>query len=225
MTENFKIIGSFIKDMSSETSDAQTFNKKTTDLKVSVNDYVTDWISGSRPNNGFIIKRDFAAETGSIKYGSSKFFSNDTHTIYVPTLEVRWDDSVFATGSLAALTADNITLYPKDLKSEYRELSKAKIRLVGRETYPQRSFTDSNPYTTIKYLPQTTYYQVRDVETNLVLVPYDTTYTKVSCDSIGNYFNFWFNTLQPERFYQFEFRIDNGTNKQYYDGYVFKVVR
>tara|TARA_B100001057_G_scaffold493084_1_gene586859 strand:+ start:3584 stop:5611 length:2028 start_codon:yes stop_codon:yes gene_type:complete len=217
--------GTWYTSSISNTKYSQTFTKKTIDLKVGVSDYVTDWISGSRPNNGFIIKRNFAAETGSIKYGSSKFFSNDTHTIYVPTLEVRWDDSAFATGSLNPLTSDNITLYPKDLKSEYRELSKAKIRLIGRESYPQRSFADSNPYTTIKYLPQTTYYQVRDVETNLVLVPYDTTYTKVSCDSTGNYFNFWFNTLQPERFYQFEFRVDNASSKQYFDGYVFKVVR
>ena len=44
------------------------------------------------------------------------FFSNDTHTIYVPTLEAKWDDSSFATGSLTELTADDITLYMKNLK-------------------------------------------------------------------------------------------------------------
>ena len=57
-------------------------------------------------------------------------------------------------------------------------------------------------------------------------MPFDTSYTKVSCDSNGNYFDFWFNTLQHERFYQFEFRVDrtNG-RKEYFGGFVFKVIR
>jgi len=217
--------GTWYTSSLSNTKVSQTFTKYTSDLNVDVTDYVNDWISGSRPNNGFIIKRPLTQESGSVRYGSSQFFSNETHTIYVPTLEVKWDDSSFVTGSLSALTADDIMIYPKTLLSEYKESSRARIRIVGRERYPQRSFADSNPFTTIKYLPQNTYYQVRDVETNLVLIPYDTTYTKVSCDSTGNYFDFWFNTLQPERFYQFEFRVDRGGNKQYFDGNVFKVVR
>jgi len=207
------------------TNYSQNFTKSTSNLNVEVTEYVKDMLTGSRPNDGFIIKRPILEETGSTKYGSSKFFSNDTHTIYVPTLEARWDDSSYATGSLTELTADDITLYMKNLKTEYKELSRAKLRVVGRETYPQRSFTNSAPYNQIKYLPATTYYQVRDVETNLVLIPFDTTYTKVSCDSVGNFFNFRFNTLQPERFYQFEFRVDRSGNQQYFDGFVFKVVR
>jgi len=203
----------------------QVFTRYNKNLNVEVTEYVNDWLSGNRENNGFIIKRPVAQESGSIRYGSSKFFSNDTHTIYVPTLEVRWDDSSFVTGSLDELIADDITVYVKNLNSEYKESSKAKIRIVGRETYPQRTFIDSNPYTTIKYLPETTYYQVRDVETNQVLIPYNTNYTKVSCDSTGNYFDFWFDTLQPERYYQFEFRVDRSGLKEYFDGFVFKVIR
>ena len=204
---------------------SQTFSKYTNNLNLDVTKYVTDMLELVRPNDGFLIKRSSSEEADSLKYGSSKFFSNNTHTIYVPTLEAKWDDSTFATGSLTELTSDDITLYMKNLKTEYKELSRAKLRVIGRETYPQRSFTNSAPYTQIKYLPTTTYYQVRDVETNLVLIPFDTTYTKVSCDSTGNFFDFKFNTLQPERFYQFEFRVDRNSNKQYFDGFIFKVVR
>ena len=204
---------------------SQTFSKYNTNLNTDITKYVTDILSGSRPNDGFLIKRESSEESNTLKYGSSKFFSNNTHTIYVPTLEVKWDDSSFTTGTLSSLTADDITLYMKNLKTEYKELSTSKLRVVGRETYPQRSFTNTAPYNQIKYLPSTTYYQVRDVETNLVLIPFDTTYTKVSCDSTGNFFDFRFNTLQPERFYQFEFRVDRSGNKQYFDGFIFKVVR
>ena len=204
---------------------SQTFSKYNNNLNTDITKYVTDILSGSRPNDGFLIKRESSEESNTLKYGSSKFFSNNTHTIYVPTLEVKWDDSSFTTGTLSSLTADDITLYMKNLKTEYKELSTSKLRVVGRETYPQRSFTNTAPYNQIKYLPSTTYYQVRDVETNLVLIPFDTTYTKVSCDSTGNFFDFRFNTLQPERFYQFEFRVDRSGNKQYFDGFIFKVVR
>ena len=217
--------GTWYTSSMNSTKVSQRFNKYTTNLNANVTEYVNDWLNGSRPNNGFLIKRPVLQESGSVRYGSAKFFSNETHTIYVPTLEVRWDDSTFNTGSLSALTSDDIVIYPKNLSSEYKESSKSRVRVVGRERYPQRSFSDSNPYTTIKYLPQNTYYQVRDVETNLVLIPYDTTYTKLSCDSNGNYFDFWFNTLQPERFYQFEFRVDRGGKQEYFGGNVFKVVR
>jgi hypothetical protein len=217
--------GTWYTASTQNTSYNQTFNKYTNDLKVEVTDYVNDWITGSRTNHGFLIKRPDSQESGSIRYGSSKFFSNETHTIYVPTLEVRWVDSVFNTGSLSELTDDNILIYPKTLLAEYKEESIARIRIAGRERYPSRTFSTTSAYSTIKYLPETTYYQVRDAETNLVLIPFDTTYTKVSCDSSGNYFDFRFNTLQPERFYTFEFRVDRSGRKEYFGGYVFKVVR
>ena len=86
-------------------------------LNVEVTEYVKDWMSGSRANNGFIIKRPDSQESGSVRYGSSKFFSNETHTIYVPTLEVRWDDSSYDTGTLSGLTDDNILLYCKNLET------------------------------------------------------------------------------------------------------------
>ena len=217
--------GTWFTASANNTTYSQTFNKSTNDLGVEVTEYVSDWITGSRTNDGFIVKRTDSQESGSVRHGSSKFFSSETHTIYVPTLEVRWVDSSFVTGSLQELTAENILLYSKTLLAEYKELSRARIRIVGRERYPTRTFSTSSAYTTVKYLPTTTYYQVRDVETNLVIIPYDTTYTKVSCDSTGNYFDFRFNTLQPERFYQFEFRVDRSSRKEYFDGYVFKVVR
>jgi hypothetical protein len=217
--------GTWYTSSMNNTTYSQRFTKYNRDLNLEVTEYVKDWLSGARVNDGFMIKRPASQESGSVAYGSSKFFSSETNTIYVPTLDVRWDDSVFETGSLNPLTSTNITIYPKNLQSEYKETSKARIRIVGRERYPQRTFSDSSLITDVKYLPQTTYYQIRDVETNLVILPFDTNHTKVSCDSTGNYFDIWFNTLQPERFYQFEFRVDRAGTQEYFDGYVFKVVR
>lgn len=203
----------------------QSFNKYTKNLDVEVTDYVSEWIDGTRTNNGFIIKKSKSDEESTKKFGLIRFFSSDTHTIYPPVLEARWDDSSFDTGSLEALTGDDIIVYVKNLDTQYKETSKAKIRVFGRERYPTRSFS-SNPLKTVKYLPTTSYYSVVDAETEQVLIPFDTSYTKLSCDSSGNYFNFWFNGLQPERFYKFIFRVDQGGNTRYYDdNFYFKVVR
>ena len=203
----------------------QTFNSYTKNLNVEVTEYVNDFLIGDRVNNGFIVKRDTPFEESTSKMGSVKFFSMDTHTIYPPTLEVRWDDSTWNTGSLEPLTSEDIILYVKSLQTEYKESSKGKIRVFGRDRYPARNFANSL-IKEVKYLPTTSYYSVVDSETNQVVVPFDTTYTKISCDSTSNYFDFWFNGLQPERFYKFIFRVDmNGTTKYYDDNFYFKVVR
>ena len=204
----------------------QSFTKYTDDLNVEVTDYVSEWIDGTRTNNGFIVKKSKTDEQSTTKFGSIKFFSSDTNTIYPPVLEVRWDDSSFSTGSLEALDTDDMIVYVKNLGTEYKETSKAKIRVYGRERFPARTFSSTSNYTLVKYLPTTSYYSVVDAETEQVIIPFDTNYTKVSCDSEGNYFNFWFNGLQPERFYKFVFRVDqNGTTKYFDDNFYFKVVR
>ena len=36
-----------------------------------------------------------------------QYFSIDTHTIYPPTLEIKWDDSSYNTGSLSVISNNN----------------------------------------------------------------------------------------------------------------------
>ena len=79
----------------------QSFNYiSNKDVSIDVTNTATAWFSGSIPNYGLLLKL-----TGSIElYKSSsletKFFSMDTHTIYPPCLEMRWDDSTYNTGSI-----------------------------------------------------------------------------------------------------------------------------
>ena len=66
------------------------------DIDMDVTTTIERQLDGSIPNHGFVIKHLDANETSSVRqYGSSKFFSRDTHTIYVPRLEVGFDDSSF----------------------------------------------------------------------------------------------------------------------------------
>ncbi len=216
------------------------FNHKTSDMRMEVTDIVKAWLSGSISNEGFMIKRSGSianTHTGSDegntdRFGNLAFFSSDTHTKYPPTLETVWDDSKWSTGSLSALSQTNLedmVLYMKGLRPEYKEKSKARFRVVGRERFPDKTYSTTPSNLTVKYLPSTSsYYSIADAETEDVIVPFGSG-SKLSCDSTGNYFNLWFNGYQPERYYTLRFRVVSGSGTvdetdQYFDeGFTFKV--
>ena len=232
---------------------------ETKDIRMDITDMVKNHIYSSSvyPNNGFIIKReniptsqsafsifDPTTATGSAEHDTSqlghlKFFSRETNTIFPPKLEVEWDDSSWSTGSLSALSAtdlENLTIYFKGMRDEYKEKSKVKFRFVGREKYPTRGFGTTPAALTVKYLPsgsqsmgQGTYFSVKDTITDDTLIPFGTG-SIVSCDSTGNYFNLWMDGFQPERLYKFQIKVVSGsgatqTSQVYDDDYTFKVVR
>ena len=227
-----------------------TFDRK--DLRVDVTDLVKNHIFSSSlfPNRGFLVKReslytgssDFSYnpgsdttkdESSSDRLGNLKYFGRETHTIYPPKLEVVWDDSSWSTGSLSPLvTADleRLKIYFKNLREEYKEGSKVKFRVVGRELYPTTAFATTPAELTAKYLPSASvFYEVKDADTEETIIPFGTG-SKVSCDSTGNFFNLWLDGLQAERNYRFCIKIVSGsgtteTINYYDDDYEFRVVR
>jgi hypothetical protein len=236
-----------------EVSSSHTLTKASQDLRIDVTNLVKNHIysSSAYPNRGLIIKREsiiptdstFAFNSGSdttkdeassTRFGNLKFFSTETHTIYPPKLEVVWNDSSWSTGSLSPLSSTDIErlkVYFKNLRPEYKESSIVKFRLVGRELYPTTSFATTPAELDVKYLPSgSIYYQVKDVDTEEVIVPYGTG-SAISCDSTGNYFNLWLNGFQAERNYRFGIKVVSGsgtTDEQvhfYEDDFEFRVVR
>jgi hypothetical protein len=226
---------------------SQSFTHDAADVRMDVTGIVNNWIySGSSyANEGFIIKRSGSMgntnssveEGNTTHYGNFIFFGRNTNTIYQPKLEVVWDDSKWATGSLSALSSDNLedmVLYMRGFRPEYKENSKVKFRVIGRERYPEKTYSTSGystGYTTVKYLPSgSTYYEIKDAYTEDVVVPFGSG-SIISCDSTGNYFNLWMNGLQSERFYRINYKIVSGSGTadetiQYFDEkHSFKVVR
>tara|TARA_R110002012_G_scaffold307886_3_gene513697 strand:+ start:2985 stop:4112 length:1128 start_codon:yes stop_codon:yes gene_type:complete len=216
------------------------FTHKSTDFRMDVTDIVDKWLSGSISNYGFMVKRSGSVgntntdtdEGSTDKLGNFSFFSSDTHTKYPPTLETVWYDSKWDTGSLDPLTSTNLEdmiIYMKGLRPEYKENSKVKFRVVGKERFPSTTYSTTPAGLTIKYLPSgSSFYSIKDAETNDVIVPFSTS-SLISCDSSGNYFNLDLEGYQPERYYSLEFRIQSGSNTvdetdQYFDeGFTFKV--
>jgi hypothetical protein len=213
---------------------SQSFSYQNADVKMNVTNIVKQWLSGSIPNEGFIIKRSDSDESGSTPNGGNiRFFSRDTHTVYPPKLETMWDDNIYVTSGLTELTAEDFMIYTKDLNGYYPSGSRAKIRIVGRETYPTKTYSTSSEMLTVKYLPTSSYYCVKDDRTQQIIVPFDENYTKISCDSTGNYIDLWMNSFQPDRYYRLLFKVipsqgpgnDNAIEKIFDQGYTFKVTR
>lgn len=208
--------------------ESEDFSYRPTDINMDVTEAVQLWISGSGgqtiDNNGFLLKFSEADEADGNKRGYIRFFSKETHTIYVPRLTMYWDNSEYDT-TLTEVDLESYAMYTK-LKAEYRDTDIVKVRIYGRDRYPRKSPLNLYPMQTVKRLPATTYYSVRDAATDEVIIPFDNIYNKVSCDATSNFIYLDMNGFMPERYYRLEFKIVDGfTEQRIDDEYYFKVIR
>jgi hypothetical protein len=207
---------------------SQSFDYETDDVRMDVTNIVKLWISGSLPNNGFVVHHGLNDENDVLDYGVIKFFSKETNTIYEPKLEMVWDDSSFGTGSLTPVTGsaeDGYKIVISNLKNKYVSNTKVKIRLKGRDLYPLKTFGNTFSYDQVKYLPSgSTYYQLEDYITGETIFPFGE-YTKVSCDSTSNYFIMDLSTLPISRTYKLKLKIvESGITTIVDDKYIFEIV-
>ena len=203
------------------------------DININVTDTVLTWNSHSLnnvngfPNDGFIIKQseedEFVEDLNFVT--NVKYFSIDTHTIYPPQLEFKWDDFIYNTGSstntiintseLVATLANNKeefvsgSIHTSQLvvsldgnAGVFRSGSIQKVRVNCRPQFPTRVFQTASLYTTNHYLPTASFYAIKDLDTNEFVIDFDETYTKISADDKSSYFVLYMNGLEPERYYQ-----------------------
>jgi hypothetical protein len=206
----------------------ENFSYRPTDINMDVTEAIRLWISGSNnvqiENNGFILKFSATDEADANKQGYIRFFSRETHTIYVPRLTMYWDESSYE-DLLPEVDLESYAVYTK-LKSEYRDTDIVKVRIFGRDRYPRKSPLNLYPIQTVKRLPNTTYYSIRDAATDEVIIPYNNIYNKVSCDATSNFIVLDLNGFMPERYYRLELKIVDGILEQRIDDeYYFKVIR
>jgi hypothetical protein len=207
------------------TSITQDFQYQTADLEMNVKPLLRSWMSGSIPNDGLIIKFDDTLENNTQDYGVIKLFSKETNTIYQPKIRIGWDDQSFITGSLTQLVASDIKVGITNLKKEYKAETTPTMRIFARELYPLKTFTNTFAYTDIKYLPQTSYYQIKDFASDDIIIPFSN-YSKLNCDSNGNYIKLNLSNWEAGRVYKIEFKIDNDGDVQYFDNELtFNVVK
>jgi len=222
----------------------QSFSNESPDVNMDVTDIVNNWLTGSTPssfneNYGFLLKFSGSQETSSNHFGHLKFFSRNTHTIYSPKLEIRWDDHIACsgsnTGSLTELTmsglADNF-LYMKGLRESYKVGERVKFRVGARKRYVQKTFNTSVQTITGSFISEGSgSYAIKDVATDEFIVPFednqDTSYTKLSCDSDSNYFIQYLDGFYPDRVYKIllKLKYDDGQEQVFDDDFEFVVKR
>ena len=200
------------------------------DIEVNTTNIVTAWYNNSLPNYGFLIKLTSSLEFNPSTYvqPTFKFYSVDTNTIYPPVLEFRWRDystvlTGSATGSLITTTNIKLSLnenpgifYPESINRFYINVS---------PLYPTRIYQTTSLYTNLNYLPTSSYYAIKDLDTNEFVINFDDQYTQISSDSNGNYFDIYMSGLEPERYYEILIKtIINGSTLIFNDNYYFKVV-
>ena len=199
------------------------------DLNVRVKTIVSKWYSGSLPNYGFITKWASNIEffnTSSIQ-PVMKYYSVDTNTIYPPQLEFKWRDySSILTGSESTIVSNpNIKMSLAENPGIFYSGSINRFRLNISPMYPARTFQTSSFYVGKNYLPTSSYYALKDLDTNEFIIDFDSQFTQISADSTSNYFDIYMDGLEPERNYEILIKTTiDGSTRIYNDNYYFKVI-
>jgi len=197
------------------------------DVDTNITSIVTRWSSSAFTNYGVIVRQSSSQEfiSNVLQQNVIRYFSRDTHTIYPPCLELKWDDSAYNTGSLPAITSTPTTVAVDNNLGVFYSGSVNTFRVNARPTNPPKIWQTASLFTINYALPQTTYYAIKDLDTDEFVVDFDSNYTKVSCDSTSNYFTLYMNGLEPERYYKILIQSTIGATTTVFDNnYIFKVV-
>ena len=205
------------------------------DLNVNTTGIVKTWYSQSKSltadgfnNNGFIIKQSKNDEEGGLyKQAKLKYYSIDTNTIYPPELEFQWEDHLFATASSSIPIINNSELVVSldNNPGEFRRDSVHRFKINCRPQFPSRTYQTSSIYLNQHYLPISSSYAVKDLDTNEFVISFDNDYTRISANSTGSYFDLYMKGLEPERYYQILLKVPLDNQVIILDdNYYFKIV-
>lgn len=178
------------------------------DVNMNITDIMNGWFSGSVlgganiPNYGLVVKHPDYIEENTSSFVDLKFFSVDTHTIYPPTIEFKWVDSNYYPQGTNYVLNDQITITLANNPGQFTRNQVYKMRTAVRYTYPPRTFSTSSAYLRSLYLDNDSCWALQDVKTEEMVVDFDETYTRLSADSVSNYFTLYTSGLEVNRFYR-----------------------
>lgn len=208
---------------------SQSFDYESPDINMDITSMVNLWMSSSQyattglqavgskgniKNYGLQLRFSGSQEEDETTFGHLKFFGRNTHTIYSPRIQVRWDDQSHLIPITSPLVSLDVTgsvdnyIYPIGLRESYKETEKVKFRFGARKRYIQKSFSTSVQTISGSYIPSTSgSYSIVDMATGETVVPFDDEYTKLSLDATSNYFHQWLNGFEPDRAYKILIKV------------------
>jgi len=205
------------------------------DLNVNVTNTIDIWISQSKgisggdiPNEGFIVKQTSSIELipSASQTTTFRYYSVDTNTIYPPQLDFKFDDFFYYTSSkMQTLYQPEAFISSYNNDGTYYSESVQRFRIAAVPQYPKKVFQTQSGYLTNYYLPQNSYYAIKDSETNEYVIEFDSTYTQISADTTSSYFDIYMGGLEPERYYTVLLKTTiDGTTKVFDEDIMFKVI-
>ena len=230
-------------------SQTQTFTYHSDkDLKIGVTDTLKAWYSSSKnifspytkiENQGFLVKwegsQSYEDVTGNyyVEFNQNlniqpvlQYYSMDTHTIYPPCIDFKWNDFTYNTSSaVPLLNTSQAYLSIANNNGFFYSSSVQQFRVDCRPQYPPIIFQTASIYTQNYYLPTASYWAIKDLDTNEYVIDFDSTYTKLSADTTSSFFTVYMNGLQPERYYTILIQTTIGNTTQVIDSnFNFKVI-
>ena len=197
----------------------------THDINLDITNIVGAYYNSAISNHGILLKLEDSLEFSTERSFILKYFSTQTHTVYPPTINIKWDDSVYSS-SLLEITDPDAVITVKGNKGEYVDKGKQRFRLNVRPRYPQRVFKTTSIYLDNYKLPQASYWGIRDEHTEEMVIDFDTNFTKISADNTSSYFDIFMEGLQPERYYRILIQTEiDGSTVVIDNDQVFKVIR
>lgn len=156
----------------------------------------------------------------SLQLSGSVFTSSFTYTSSVQ----------ISSSVLTALDANRpFSIVLQNMQPVYKSGDIIKIGVFGRKQFPLKNFgmsTQQEQYLIPEYLPTSSYYALKDNETDEIVMNFDE-YTKLNCSyPQGNYFMIDTTGLPQDRYYRILIRVDTGTSVYTNDcGKTFKLTR
>ena len=145
-----------------------------------------------------------------------------------PALQISWNDFSWNTGSSTQTILNTLpatitlaqnpgTFYPESIN---------RFRLNARPEYPLQIWETSSVYLNNYYLPSgSSYWALKDLDTNEYIINFDPQYTQISADVTSSYFDIHMNFLEPERYYAILIQTTlNGSTIVFDNQYYFKVI-
>jgi len=197
------------------------------DIDLNITNALRARYTGAISADGFIIKQAVEFVDSKDVQPELKYFSRDTNTIYPPTLQFSWRDYLFNTGSSTQTILNTlpVSLTLAQNPGVFYSQSVNRFRINARPEFPIQLWTTGSVYTNNYYLPQESYYAIKDLETNEYVVEFDTLFTQLSADATSSYFDVYMNGLEPERYYTILIKSNiAGTTQIFDDQYYFKVI-
>jgi hypothetical protein len=103
-----------------------------------------------------------------------------------------------------------------------------RVNVFARPEFPIKNFNRQTQFTqflTPQYLPSSSYYAIKDNETEQIILDFDN-YTQISCDANGNYFMLDTTGFPQERYFKLLIKTeDKGAIYTFDKGNIFKIVR